>query len=80
MDVCRKHGIVGRCPRCPSGDQPVVWVSDGGRAYHFDRHCEALRSGQNKVIERGGQVGEVTRMSLAGAVRSGWRPCRTCRR
>lgn len=61
------------------GDR-IVYVSSGGRVYHRDKTCPALKKGQDKVEQRGGALGIVETMLESRAVRLNRDPCRTCAR
>lgn len=80
MSDC-KHGLAsGTCSICGDGDEPIVYISGGGQSFHRRPNCEALRGGQEKVGDRGGQISTVKPVSLREAERQGRRPCRTCAR
>ena len=54
MDDC-KHGLaLETCALCR--DETPVYMSAGGIAYHQRRDCPAFESGQDIVLERGGEL------------------------
>lgn len=49
VDYCKHDLPAGQCAPCRNELTPIVYVSDGGAAYHLRRDCQALASGQEKV-------------------------------
>jgi hypothetical protein len=68
--------LPGQCAICR--DNRWVWMTGGGRAYHFKRDCEALDAGQQEVAERGGVPDLRRRVPIVTARFEGREPCKWC--
>jgi hypothetical protein len=53
-------------------------MTDGGQVLHLDDSCDALKMGQEEIRERGGVPSPIRQISLAEAVETGRRYCRSC--
>lgn len=83
-DPC-KHAYPTRaqCPICskePEKSQAriVVYITEGGSAYHYDRNCHALAYGQKLVEERGGTPAPI-RTTFEDLVKHERPPCNSCK-
>jgi hypothetical protein len=56
-----------------------VFITAGGRHYHYFEDCEALADGWKIVEERGGECAPLE-IALEKDVESDRKKCRTCRR
>ena len=75
---CR-HGLTeSTCSICKHSSG--VYISEGGRRYHWYRDCESLHEGQDKVLRRGGVPSAIRRVTESAALADGRNVCRTCRR
>lgn len=83
-EMC-KHGFQTPldCPTCDGkieerSPSQMVYVSEGGTAYHYVQTCHALEFGQSMVEERGGNAAPIERIAedTAKLDRS---PCRQCK-
>jgi len=68
------------CERCKPHPYPeTVYVTGGGSAFHKDRRCDAMESGQRHVVARGGSPSEITAVGIQVALgREGREPCQRC--
>lgn len=79
MDLCVHLLPRGQCVDCKHRGE-IVYVTDGGTAYHATPQCSALLAGQDDVLARGGKLGKLRVVSPIEALAGGRRrPCYTCR-
>jgi len=72
-----------QCPICSKEpetkrDNVVVYISEGGEAYHFDPNCAALLFGQQLVRDRGGEEAPIV-PAYERNMKFERKPCNTCR-
>ena len=75
-ELCRHELTVSTCQEC--AHREIVYVTDGGFAYHQHYDCEALAEGQELVSLRDGTPAEIRPISLGAATSRERTPCRTC--
>lgn len=76
LTVCR-HGIEAAwCSMCKNPEP--VFITGGGTHYHRTAACPSLRSGQDKVLRRGGVTAAIRRSTKSSALAMGRTACHTC--
>lgn len=68
------------CGRCKPHPYPSVVVMSRGwsSAFHQSANCHALRTGQDTVLDRGGEMAPVERVAVQIALSEGKHPCSAC--
>jgi hypothetical protein len=83
-DPCKHaYPTPAQCPICsaePARSEKfvVVYITEGGDAYHFNPNCTALSYGQDLVRERGGTPAPI-QTTYEHLVKGERGACRTCR-
>jgi hypothetical protein len=68
------------CARCKPHHYPmIVYMTRGwSSAFHKSPTCDALQSGQEQVVRRGGDAAEIEPVNIQTALGSGRFPCLIC--
>ncbi len=62
------------CSLCKNAENPSVYITGGGMAYHATPNCNALAEGQALVAN----PEPVVTVALGSAAVEGRKPCKTC--
>jgi hypothetical protein len=79
-DRCIHEFEIGQCGLCkepPPGVNPVVYITQGGMAFHNDPRCRTLTEGQLEADGKGLNIHPITPIKWAVANETR-RRCRNC--